>query len=951
MLPQFKNVHDLLIAFPDKLNQAAGTSGTSITKLRRLAVDGAAKIRREMIKCASACESGVPRLARNLTATTSPAGAEVLAILLEHWAATEPFEPLNEHHALLEAITAQNAASDVIGWLLAGGKAPAYESVSVFFGGNLRACLLFELGAKPSPKSRTAADTARFLKNRLGPRPEKTDDDDYLTFVKDGFAKGLAPIQERDFKKLPVRIRQWILANTAFIKAALAPPLRDLILADPKSHPDTPDARASAKWAKDYPVALQNLRAGRFLTAAVHEILKQDKLSSEVIDEILVALHQGMKIAEKGDGQQCLPFQDSYIRHGAPRLVSVLVFFSHSHKKRLSTVRDLPPARIRQLVHDVSRVEWIAALLRCSDIDSLKTLRPRILKERWQRDELLSRLGETTTSTECLSVFWKDALTQGHREMVASLADANPFILGQIEPDEIGRPAIRRLLASHLKDEVRFLNFISWGEESVTDAVMTTCIPGIRVARDTLLRIARVSENSNFRMTVLWKALVIAPSTLVKNSGSWLSDDEFDVLLQRSLKPEGLSALFQLKVKGGGYAWEKCFRLGKSITAIRRVVRKHLPELSSRLKELEADRLLKRPGFKSDLCKVLAGKASAGSLGAPQKLLRYLIPWARQRWRKKPTLAVANELALAFSVADARYLAFLCTERWKSPEKDRGGYVFDHHYRVYSLPKKSGGSRLVTVPSDVLKRLQRRILRSGLDEIFVHPAAHGFRAQRSILTNALPHAGHPCVVNVDISSFFPSTRYPLIFSACSLLAGGVLSEAACHVLADICSYGGGLPTGAPTSPALANLVLRSADTSIAKAARSNNITYTRYADDLTFSGESNVVKILPFVSRVLGQIGYQLDAKKTNIFRRGRRQMVTGLVVNVKPNLPRRIRRRLRAAVHHAVNGKQPTWQGGPMSKSGLLARLGHLALVQPVESAALRQLLKGSGNNGKSMQ
>jgi retron-type reverse transcriptase len=184
-----------------------------------------------------------------------------------------------------------------------------------------------------------------------------------------------------------------------------------------------------------------------------------------------------------------------------------------------------------------------------------------------------------------------------------------------------------------------------------------------------------------------------------------------------------------------------------------------------------------------------------------------------------------------------------------------------------------------------------------------------------------------------------------------LLAGGVLSEAACHVLADICSYGGGLPTGAPTSPALANLVLRSADTSIAKAARSNNITYTRYADDLTFSGESNVVKILPFVSRVLGQIGYQLDAKKTNIFRRGRRQMVTGLVVNVKPNLPRRIRRRLRAAVHHAVNGKQPTWQGGPMSKSGLLARLGHLALVQPVESAALRQLLKGSGNNGKSMQ
>jgi retron-type reverse transcriptase len=172
---------------------------------------------------------------------------------------------------------------------------------------------------------------------------------------------------------------------------------------------------------------------------------------------------------------------------------------------------------------------------------------------------------------------------------------------------------------------------------------------------------------------------------------------------------------------------------------------------------------------------------------------------------------------------------------------------------------------------------------------------------------------------------------------------GVLSEGACRVLADLCSFGGALPTGAPTSPAIANLILRSADAAITKAAEANGITYTRYADDLTFSGESNVLKLLPFVEKVLGQLGYQLDPKKTNIFRRGRRQMVTGLVVNDKPNLPRRIRRRLRAAVHRQSSGEEAHWHGRPMSKDELTGRLSHLQLVQPEEAVALKRKLKGA--------
>ena len=89
------------------------------------------------------------------------------------------------------------------------------------------------------------------------------------------------------------------------------------------------------------------------------------------------------------------------------------------------------------------------------------------------------------------------------------------------------------------------------------------------------------------------------------------------------------------------------------------------------------------------------------------------------------------------------------------------------------------------------------------------------------------------------------------------------------------------------------------------------VAYTRYADDLTFSGGDEAIGLLPFAREVVGGLGYRLDDAKTNLYRRGRRQLVTGLVVNEKPNLPRRARRRLRAAVHARLKGLTPHWHGG----------------------------------------
>ena len=150
------------------------------------------------------------------------------------------------------------------------------------------------------------------------------------------------------------------------------------------------------------------------------------------------------------------------------------------------------------------------------------------------------------------------------------------------------------------------------------------------------------------------------------------------------------------------------------------------------------------------------------------------------------------------------------------------------------------------------------------------------------------------------------------------------------LLADICCYRGALPTGAPTSPAIGNIVLRRADAAIAAAAAKHGITYTRYADDLTFSGDGDCKRILPFVARVLQDCGYELDGKKTQLYRRGRQQLVTNLVVNDKAHLRRSDRRRLRAAVEHRCAGDPVTWHGRPMDDQALCGRIALLRMIEP---------------------
>ena len=398
----------------------------------------------------------------------------------------------------------------------------------------------------------------------------------------------------------------------------------------------------------------------------------------------------------------------------------------------------------------------------------------------------------------------------------------------------------------------------------------------------------------------------------------------------------GTSNLMSRRTKHA--VWE-ALRLGDSTAAVNAAVRwpNHFASLA--VSHLSTELLLTAALRSKKLARLIEHDSSRESmLGA--------LPTVREWMQKTPLRFAVLEVAVLSSLLEISHiwhLARLSLERRKCHER---GSRFDDLYKTYEIPKRSGGTRTITAPNTSLKRLQRRLLANGLNAIALHPSAHGFRREHSILTNASAHVGRQLVVNVDIAGFFPNTKHQRILSAVRHMGAGKISPMASLLLADICSFNGALPTGAPTSPAIGNIVLRSADASIGTVADRHGVAYTRYADDLTFSGGDDVKKILPFVRRVLADHGYELDSKKTQLYRRGRQQLVTNLIVNDKVNLKRTDRRRLRAAVHARCNGRPVRWHDREMDDDALRGRVALLNIVDKQAAAKLANALVAHAPN-----
>ncbi|KFJ13461.1 reverse transcriptase family protein [Delftia acidovorans] len=352
------------------------------------------------------------------------------------------------------------------------------------------------------------------------------------------------------------------------------------------------------------------------------------------------------------------------------------------------------------------------------------------------------------------------------------------------------------------------------------------------------------------------------------------------------------------------------------------------------------------PGVSAALQGPQAGEAppAAGERrqADPQRLARHGLP----------ELADAAQLAdaMGITVAELRFLGF------------HREVARTHHYHSFTLPKKTGGERLISAPMPRLKRAQYWVLDNILAKVPAHDAAHGFLAGRSIVSNAAPHAGHDVVINLDVKDFFPSIAFGRIKGVFCHLGYG---EAMATLLALLCSenraqawqvdgeklFVGGkarervLPQGAPTSPMLTNLLCRRLDRRLLGLARQLGFVYTRYADDLTFSasGEAardNVGRLLGRVRWILRDEGFTPHPDKERVMRKGRRQEVTGLVVNAdKPGVSRETRRRLRAALHRATQasaGKPAHWQGQAAQPSQLLGLAQFVYQVDPVQGGPL---------------
>jgi RNA-directed DNA polymerase len=311
--------------------------------------------------------------------------------------------------------------------------------------------------------------------------------------------------------------------------------------------------------------------------------------------------------------------------------------------------------------------------------------------------------------------------------------------------------------------------------------------------------------------------------------------------------------------------------------------------------------------------------------------------------RGLPVLNDGADLArvLKLSLGELRFLTF----------HRRGAAVV--HYHRFSIPKKTGGVRLISAPKKKLKTAQAwvhaSILKPVTDAAAVGPHAHGFVPGRNVVSNAAPHTGKRVVINLDLNDFFPSVTFRRVKG---LYRGLGYSEHVATLLALLCTEPPrapvvvdgkrvyialgerSLPQGACTSPALTNLLCRRLDKRLAGVAAKYGFAYTRYADDLTFSGDDDarLQHLMRLVRDVLADEGLTEHPDKTHVMRRGRRQEVTGVVVNQRPAVVRSEVRQLRAILHRARFEGLPAQNRGRVAGDFVAHIRGRIAWVQMVD-------------------
>jgi RNA-directed DNA polymerase len=333
-----------------------------------------------------------------------------------------------------------------------------------------------------------------------------------------------------------------------------------------------------------------------------------------------------------------------------------------------------------------------------------------------------------------------------------------------------------------------------------------------------------------------------------------------------------------------------------------------------------------------------------------------------------PVIPTVRELAQRLELSDGQleWLADVRSlERTVAREQLR-------NYRYRAVPRRGGVPRVIEAPKMRLKEIQRWILREILSQVPAHPAAHGFVSGRSVVTHAELHTGQPAVLRLDLKDFFASVPAGRVYRIWLALGYG---RPVAHVLTGLTTNAlpvsvwphvaantdpdavqprfrlgrqlatPHLPQGAPTSPALANLAAFRLDRRLAGLARSSGLSYSRYADDLTFSGTARLTRRrLEFeaVTRTIVRAeGFLLNEDKAVTQAAGGRQTVCGVVVNAHTNVRRTDYDQLRALLRNAATGDPASQNRDQVEdfRAHLLGRISWVEALNPARGGRLREL------------
>lgn len=266
-------------------------------------------------------------------------------------------------------------------------------------------------------------------------------------------------------------------------------------------------------------------------------------------------------------------------------------------------------------------------------------------------------------------------------------------------------------------------------------------------------------------------------------------------------------------------------------------------------------------------------------------------------------------------------------------------------YRSQKKQKKSGGIRKIDAPTNKLKWVLKRINTRILQCVQIDPTATGGIRGKKLIDNVKPHVGKPMVAKFDLENFFPSISSARVYNVFQAI--GCAPDVA-HLLTRLTTVDGRVPQGSPTSSMLAVLVTayggkHSLNGRLRRLAAQHHSSCTTWVDDITISGPPYLERLQPTIKRIAGQEGFTLHPNKSVFRDRDKQQVVTGVVVNAKPSVPRKTRMEIRSLLHackikgpRAVEAKE-----GPKLKTRLRGKIAHIQAINTSQGESLLKLYK----------